>query len=229
MARGQSLGHGSGTVPRTWLGDSPWDVAQGLSLGHVPHRHGKRNSPRATTTALPPTSTRSISVDVPTAARVEPRRTLQLDALLDLDLVAGRDPARAGAGARRAARPPSPSRDPPRRRLPGANMRVFQRPSGGAKQLTPASKSVELLEVRAAAKRPRPPTRSATYTRRRAEVVPARRAARTRRRGPRATRRRARTARQSDRLRHPAERDAWRPRARAEPARSPARSRAGSP
>ena len=69
----------------------------------------KLNSPRATITAEPPTSTRSMRSPSPSACGVERRRAVQLGTLRDLDLLAERDAAvaremdreRAGGRARR--------------------------------------------------------------------------------------------------------------------------------
>ena len=87
-----------------------------------------RNSPRATTTAEPPTST-ARSVGVAVDARVERRRPADLRALRDLDLLAERDPPVPGEVKRERprGRAVAGSSGTP---CAGTNMRVFQRGPG---------------------------------------------------------------------------------------------------
>ena len=79
---------------------------------------GSLNSPRATITALPPTSTRSSALRGPVGPGEQRRRAADLDALGDLDLLAEADAAVAGQVHRERARRPSRWPGPRRRRRP---------------------------------------------------------------------------------------------------------------
>ena len=158
-------------------------------------RTQRRNSPRATITAEPPTSIRSTRVGAAVDARVQRRRPADLGALRDLDLVAERDPPvpreveRERAGRRAGGRILGDAE-------PGANMRVFQRGPAPAKQLmpSPAERRRAAAGRAASAADLRRPSRA---RRRRAgcRCRRARPAAATRRRAPPELGGRARTAR----------------------------------
>ena len=185
--------------------------------------YGTLNSPRATVTAEPPTSTDSISSPGAGRPRVERRGPADLRALLDLDLLAPRyEPVAAEVAGERARRPIRSRR--PRRRRRAARTSAPSSSCPSRRTRAPRRGRARRARSGPASARRRPPSTEAPRTRAGRRCRRPRPAARRpRRRAPPAARPRGRTARPSAPAASSSRRRSARTRpARARPGRCPA-------